>query len=54
MTSAYVRPYGLSGSGKLKWIPPLSHREFCRLLFQKALEVIANQNLSTEQIFGVF
>ena len=28
--------------------------EFCRLLFQKALEVIANQNLSTEQILGVF
>ena len=33
-------------------IPLLSPREFCPLLFQKALEMMANQNLSTEQMFG--
>ena len=42
------------GSGKQKGIPPLSPREFCPILFQKALEIIAYQNLSTDQMFGGF
>ena len=42
------------GSGKWKWIPPFSDREFCRLMCQKALKLIANHNLSTDQMFGGF
>ena len=35
-------------------MPPLSPREFCALLFQKPLEMMTNQNLSTDQMFGGF
>ena len=43
MTSPYVRPYVCTespGRGREKKIPPLPPKEFCPLLFQKALEMI--------------
>ena len=39
MTKRYVRTDS-PGRGRKKQIPPLSLREFCSLLFQKALEMI--------------
>ena len=53
MMQPYVRT-DFPGRGKQKRIPPLSPREFCPPLFKKPLEMMTNQNLSTDQMFGGF